>query len=163
MRTKKAQSEIIGLIIIVVIVVIAGSFFFVRALQPPESRQGGYEDPKLAQSFLNTLMNTKTDKNIIVSDVIADCYNPAKNQQCGQSITSDCCKYAESTIQNALDHTLDEWGKTYRISISKQGSTDKIDDIYNDADCDENAIQSQPGFYYIPPPPPIIVTLRICG
>lgn len=160
---KKAQTEIIGLIIIVIIIVIAGSFFFIRAMRPVESNQGAYENPKMSQSFLNTIMNTKTEKNVIVSDIIKDCYSPAKNDLCGSSTTSDCCNYAYATISNALKHTLKEWGKEYRITIRKQGYANKIDDIFSSDKCHENAPQGQPGFYYIPPSPPIIVTLMICN
>lgn len=160
---KKAQTEIIGLVIIVIIVVIAGSFFFIRAMKPPESNQASFENPKLSQSFLNTLMNTKTEKNVVVSDIIKDCYSPAKNDLCGSSTTSDCCNYAYATISNALDYTLGKWGKEYRLTIRKQGSADKIEDFFSSDECNENSPQGQPGFYYIPPSPPIIVTLIICN
>ncbi len=162
-KNNKAQTEIIGLVIIVIIIVIAGSFFFIRAMQPQESSQNQYENPKLAQSFLNTLMNTKTEKNVIVSDIIKDCYSPAKNDLCGSSTTSDCCNYAYATISNALDHTLSEWGKEYRLTVRKQGFSDsKIEDVFSSEKCHKNAPQGQPGFYYIPPSPPIVVTLMIC-
>ncbi|MBT3720131.1 hypothetical protein HN789_04550 [archaeon] len=161
-RNKKGQTEIIGLVIIVIIIVIAGSFFFIRALRPRESHQSKYENPKLAQSFLNTLMNTKTEKNVIVSDIIKDCYSPAKNDLCGSSTTSDCCNYAYATISNALDHTLGTWQKEYRLIVRKQGYADKIEDLFSSEKCHKGAPQGQPGFYYIPPSPPIVVTLMIC-
>ena len=157
-KSNKAQTEIIGLIIIVIIIVIAGSFFFIRAMQPQESNKAEFENPKLAQSFLNTLMNTKTEKNVIVSDIIKDCYNDAKNDLCGND--RDCCAYAHATMTNALEYTLRKWSKDYVVTVKKQGEDTKIEDIGTVNRCLEN---DQPGFYYIPPSPPIVVTLTICN
>jgi len=144
---KNAQTEIIGVAIIVVIVVLGGLFMLgSRKTTSTDS----YSDQKLAQSFLNTLMNTKTEKNKIVSDIIQDC----NRDDCGGY---DCCTYVYKAINNALEKTLDTYN--YRLTIN----TAKIPNpIFNDVTCTEESEQDQPGYYYIPSTPPLQVTLRIC-
>ncbi len=156
---KKAQTEIIGIVIIVIILVIAGFFMISQRLKKQSSPSDSFIDPKLSQSFLNTLMNTKTEKNVIVSDIIKDCYSN-RNDLCSSSNVKDCCEYAHDTIQNALDATLGEWQKSYRLTIEKNKQK-KIDDI-STSGCNAFSEKEQPGFYYVPPPPPIIVRLDIC-
>jgi len=160
---KRGQSEIMGIVVIVIILIIAGTFMVSTRLKKKKYDRSSFVDPELSQSFLNALMNTKTEKNVIVSDIIKDCYS-RRNDLCGPTTTSDCCKYAELTIRNALESTLGKWGKSYRLTVKRGSDSARIGDngIYNDEECDDFAEQEQPGFYYIPPPEPIIVKLQIC-
>ena len=153
---KKAQIEILGLAVIVIILVIGGVFFIKYNIGKKDSNLGSYTDPEMAQSFLNALMKTDTDYSI-VSNVISNCYS-VKNHLCG----GDCCDYAHYIMTSALEATLGEWGKSYRLTIRK-GSDKKIKDIPANSDCTDLSEKEQPGFYSIPPPPePIIVKLEIC-
>ncbi len=156
---KKAQTEIIGVAVIVLILVIAGFFIFGQRLKPRKSQAGSFIDPKLAQSFLNSLMNTKTEKTVVVQDIIKDCYSN-RNDLCASDNIKDCCDYASKTIKNALDATLKSWKKPYRLSIEKNNEK-KIPDITY-GNCNSFSEKEQPGFYYIPPPPLITVRLDIC-
>jgi hypothetical protein len=154
---KKAQTEIMGIVVIVVILVIGMFFMIGQRLKPKESNKGSFIDPKLAQSFLNSLMNTKTAQNVIVSDILKDCYSNRRDL-CGNK--KDCCLYAEETMRTALEFTLGSQDRAYRLTVSKKGSAELIPEISKNWDeCQEN---EQPGFYYIPPPPPIVVKLEIC-
>jgi hypothetical protein len=157
---KRSQSEVIGVVIIVIILVIAGVFMLTQRLKDKDSQKDTFVDPKLAQSFLNALMNTKTEKNVMVSDIIKDCYSN-RNDLCGSTSTSDCCSYAYATMKNAVEATLGEWDKSYRLSVTRGSENQRIEDIFTPG-CNKFSEKEQPGFYYIPPPPPIIVRLDIC-
>jgi hypothetical protein len=157
---NKGQTEIIGVVIIVIILIIGGVFMLSRRLQGSDSKTNTFVDPKLSQSFLNALMNTKTEKNVIVSDIIKDCYSN-RNDLCANDEIKDCCEYAHKTIENALSATLGEWQKSYRLTIVKGDDNSKIPEISVNG-CSKFSEKEQPGFYYIPPPPPIIVRLDIC-
>jgi flagellin-like protein len=153
---RKAQTEIIGVALIVVIIVIAGVLFLsMRRVSSDDN--SSLTDPELAQSLLNTLMDTKTEKNVIVSDIINDCYSN-RNDFCRSSTINDCCEYARKTMGNALEATLGEWGRSYRLTVEK-GSDKRIEDIPEDSECRENSQQWQPGTYYTPS---VKVMLRIC-
>jgi hypothetical protein len=155
---RKAQTDIIGVVIIVIILIIGGIFMITQRMKAKASSSRSFVDPKLAQSFLNSLMNTKTYKSVLVSDVIKDCFS-SRNDLCGE--TSDCCSYAETVMSNALTSTLATWKKSYRLTVTTEGSGEKIKTIASPG-CDKFSEQEQPGFYYIPPSPPIIVRLDIC-
>lgn len=127
-------------------------------LKSKDSQKNAFVDPKLAQSFLNSLMNTKTEKNVIVSDIIKDCYSN-RNDLCGP--TGDCCGYAAETMKNALIATLGDWDRSYKLTVRRGSEPSKIDDI-GTPDCGKFSEKETPGYYYIPPPPPIIVKLEIC-
>jgi hypothetical protein len=159
-KNKKSQMEIIGVVIIVIILIVAGLFFLRARASKKVSTTDTFTDPKMAQSFLNTLMNTKTEKNIIVSDIIKDCYSN-RNDLCGSTSTTNCCEYAYSTMTNALEATFGEWKRSYSLTIVR-GTERKIKDIPENPDCTPDSEQEQPGIYYIPPPTPIVVTLRLC-
>ncbi len=155
---KKAQTEIIGVAIIVVILVVAG-FFFISMQSKKQSSSQGFTDPELAQSLVNAIMNTKTENNMVVSDMIKDCYK--RNDFCKSTVASDCCEYARQTMANALESTLGKWKRSYRLTVIK-GSDKRIKDIPENSECNEFSEQEQPGISYIPPPQLIIITLQIC-
>ena len=158
MNNKKAQTEILGIAIIVIILVIGGAVMISMSSRNKESMSSSFTDPELAQSFLNTLMNTETAKNIIISDIIKDCYME-DDDRCG---AVNCCTYASETIQNALDATLGNWSKSYTLSFTQEGTNPKIQDMPLNSDCDKYSEQEKPGFYYITTRPTIVVMLRIC-
>jgi hypothetical protein len=155
---RRAQADIIGIVIIVILLIVGGVFMFTQMMKPRASASQSYIDPKLSQSFLNTLMNTKTYKSVIVSDIIKDCFSN-RNDLCGQ--TSSCCEYAQATMTNALSATLGEWQKSYQLTVTREGSSQKISTI-SAGGCNQFSEKEQPGFYYIPPSPPIVIRLDIC-
>ncbi len=158
---KKSQTEIIGVVLIVVILVVGGLFMISLRMNKKPTNTQSITDPKLAHSFLNVLMNTKTEKNIKVFDVIKDCYSN-KNDLCGSTTTSDCCKYAEEVMKNALEATLGNWSRNYRLTV-RRGDEKRINDIPENSVCAGKFVKKEePGTYYIPPPPIIVVTLEIC-
>lgn len=157
---KKSQIEILGVAFIVIILVIAGMFMINMRLNKKPQETSTLTDPELAQSFLNAIMNTKTEKNIIVSQIIKACYE-GRHDFCGSTSTSDCCEYAYHTLRNALEATLGEWKRSYRLTVIR-GNDKRISDIPENGECDDYSEKEQPGVYYIVPPPQIVVTLDIC-
>ncbi|MFH2019900.1 MAG: hypothetical protein ABIJ34_00650 [archaeon] len=155
---RRAQTDIIGVVIIVILLIIGGVFMITQRMRASGSQTRSFIDPKLSQSFLNSLMNTKTYKSVLVSDVIKDCFSN-RNDLCGE--TSDCCQYAETVMSNALTNTLAKWKKPYRLTVTKEGAGQKIQTIATPG-CDSFSEKEQPGFYYIPPSPPIVVRLDVC-
>jgi len=156
-KFKKAQTEAIGLIVIVILVMIGGIFILVRNSKTDSLERESFSDPKLAQSFLNTLMKTKTESNLVVEDIIRYCHDNKKKNLCG----GDCCAYAEQTIKNSLALTLDKWQKPYMITI-KQNNVETIGVIATE-DCDEYSASYKLGQYTIPSlPRPIQIEMRIC-
>ncbi|MBN2367757.1 hypothetical protein JXC34_01965 [Candidatus Woesearchaeota archaeon] len=162
LKKRKAQTEVLGVAIIVIMLVIGGVIMIrARLNKADETQLDSYEDPELAQSFLNVMMKTKTDINLIVQDIIQECYAD-RMDICRTGNTADCCDYAYLVMKNSLQETLGEWSKNYQLTVRKGGETKgKIQDI--SVNCDENSEQGQPGTYGIPfSPSTIIVTLRIC-
>ena len=139
---KQGQTEIIGVAVIVIILVIAGTFMIISN-SPKDSQITPASDAKIAQSFLYTLMNTKTQTSLIVSQIIKDCYD--KPDRCG----INCCDYAETTMNNALKATLKDWEKDYRLQVYK-GTDKRIPIITNNYECNDDAPKEEPGYYHIP-------------
>jgi hypothetical protein len=101
---------------------------------------------------------------LTVADLIKDCYSDTSNK----CLPGNCCDYAYYTIANALNETLDKWGRDYRLII-RRGLENKIGPngnippaITNDLTCTQDSEIFQPGYYYIPPPPMIEIKLEIC-
>jgi len=154
---NKAQTEAIGLIIIVMIISIAGIFFMIRNRNSETLERESFSDPKLAQSYLNALMKTKTESSLTVEDAIRNCHDNRKKNLC----SGNCCEYAEQTIKNSLSLTLDKWQKPYMLTV-KQNGVDNIGPIATE-DCDEYSASYKPGQYTIPAlPRSISIEMRIC-
>ncbi len=156
---KKAQTEILGVLLVVILLVIGGVYFVTQSMKPSSTDTETYTDPEVAQSLLNSLMNTKTEKNVIVSDIIKECYTN-RNDLCGQAPDA-CCAYAHDTMKNAIEMTLVKWKKPYRLTVKRAGSDDKIAEI-SVPECSDDSEKAQPGTYFIPPYPQVTVTLEIC-
>ncbi|MEK6916531.1 MAG: hypothetical protein AABW92_02200 [Nanoarchaeota archaeon] len=154
--SKKAQTEVIGIAIIVLILVIAAAFILSQKLKQKAPDSASFIDPKIAQGFLNTILKVKTEKNIVVSDVISYCHEAKKRDLCD----GDCCNYAHDTIKNALDASLKKWQREYYFTI-RQGNTMLIEDI-SAQNCGIYSEKKQPGFNYIPAFPQITVSLYLC-
>ncbi len=160
-KTKKAQTEIIGVAVIVIILVIAGFFMVKMRLDKKKFSASTFTDPKMAQSTLNALMSTKTERNVIISDIIKDCYSNRKDL-CAVDNIKDCCEYAEIAVGNALQATLGNWSKSYRFTVTRANDK-RINDISPNSKCGDFSSEKQSGFHYIPPPPPIVIKMEICG
>ena len=126
---KKSQTEILGVAFIVIILVIAGTLMITSRLRNPrQSQLGGYVDPELAQSFLNVLMKTDTEINMKVYETIQECYNNRRDI-CRSGSTSNCCDYAKLVMTNALRETLGNWSRSYKLTVRREGESEKIADI----------------------------------
>ena len=158
---KRAQTELLGVVVIVLLLVVAGTFLLVNSMKNNNTDASSYVDPELAHRMLHALMNTKTEKNVIVADIIEDCYSN-RNDLCGSATTDDCCSYAEATMSKALEETLKKWGRIYRLTVKRGSEQPKIPEIPESSTCNDKAEKEQPGTYYIPTYPTIVITLEIC-
>jgi len=160
---KRAQTEIIGVIVIVIILVIGGLFMIRLSFNRESFDTDSYVEPEMAQSFLTALLNTMTDLNINLRHVIVACHENT-HHYCRHSETGNCCRYAERFMTNALEATLGEWGKDYRLSV-RQGDDQKINDIPQNSRCASDFVEKEePGSLDIPNlgNPDIEIKLEIC-
>ncbi|MEM3374674.1 MAG: hypothetical protein QXE31_05660 [Candidatus Woesearchaeota archaeon] len=160
-KNKKAQTEIVGLVIIVIILVI-GSFIIISINTNKRKISQRFLDPKLADNFLSSILNTNTEKNLKVVDIIKACYEN-KHDMCGQN--SNCCAYAENTIKNALEATLGNWSRDYRFSIRRDNEPNKINDIPINSKCLSRFVEKEQVAEYPLPIlyPPVFISLEICN
>ena len=157
MINKKAQTEILGVVVIVIILIIAGGFMIGLSARKKTLPSDSFIDPELAQSFVYTIAKTKTEKNVIVSDIIEDCHSN-RQDLCGNV---DCCDYAYDTIKNAMDATLGNWSRKATLSIT-QLNNKQIDDVIINGGCGDFDEQEQPGYHYITTRPHIVMKLQLC-
>ena len=156
MKNKRAQTEAIGLIIIVMIVIIGMIFMMTRNSKNDYLERESYSDPKLAQSFLNVLMETEIGNYGVMKDIISNCHDNRKKNLCG----GDCCDYAKQTIKNSLALTLDEWQKPYFVTV-KQNNKESFN--ISTEDCDRYSSGYKLGQYTIPAfPKSIHIEMKIC-
>ncbi len=115
-RRKNGQIEIMGLMIIVVILALA-LLFVIKVVftekETPESQ--AYVTSTLVEAFVNTLFQTtaRCTGDVTIQDLLLDC---ARHPYSGGSITCtdgsgrDACTFANETIGQILQETLDVWG-----------------------------------------------------
>jgi len=154
---RKAQTEILGVAVIVIILIVAGGFLIGLSARKKSLPSDSFVDPELAHSFLYTIANTKTEKNVIVSDIIEDCYSN-RQDLCGNV---DCCDYAYATIKNAMDATLGNWSRKATLSITQQNNV-QIDPVIINGGCGDFDEKESPGYYYITTRPHIVMKLQLC-
>ncbi|MFH0874584.1 MAG: hypothetical protein V1859_01510 [archaeon] len=161
---KKSQIDIIGLVLIVFILIIGGLFMLGTKLAGKNSAiSGSLVDSDTSQSFLDTLMETKTMQNKEVKNVIKDCFESRRANLCKTASINDCCEYAQATLQNALGRTINEWNRKYRLTVRKEPTNPSNIELSNDRNCNINSEKEQPGFYYIADTPqPIEVVFYLC-
>ena len=113
-RSKKSQTEIMGLMIIVIILSLAMLFVFkVVFLKKTTDIGQTYEQSKIVEAFVNTLFQTSSGctSDTTIQNLLVDC---AKNPFDGGTITCtdgrNSCVFVNSTIATILQQTIDEWG-----------------------------------------------------
>jgi hypothetical protein len=121
MISKKAQTEIMGLVIIVVLVSLAMLFVvqFV-VLKEPSTLKKTYTHKQLAANTLNTLVRTTTMcKGQEINQLLRDC---AAYSSSGGIILCEngqgSCEFVRNAIYEILHNTLDAWNKEYAFYAS---------------------------------------------
>lgn len=151
---KKSQMEIFGLAIIVVIITVAFFAYIGLKLRKPKDISSSYVDVEVAQRFVDSILDIKTECGASLTDIIKDCASTTPDL-----CPPDSCTYAHDTLQNAIDVTLAEWKKPYRLTVQQQGSP-LFPEI--SSDCDDSMEREAPGIQPIPAVPMITVKLDIC-
>lgn len=121
--TKKAQSEIIGLVVIVLIVTLVMLFYVSSVTKngdksTKKSIQKQYSHNELATSFVNTFLRTSVC-NYDVGDLISDC-GTRKKILCtdgGLYTQLTSCEMLNKTLIQIKNDTLDVWQTPYGLTI----------------------------------------------
>ncbi len=113
-KSRKSQTEIMGLMIIVIILSLAMLFVFkVVFLKKTTDVGQTYEQSKTVEAFVNTLFQTSSGctTDTTIQDLLVDC---AKNPFSHGTITCtdgrSSCEFANQTIALILQQTVDQWG-----------------------------------------------------
>ena len=73
-KIRKGQWDMFGIVIIITILVLFGVVLINKRLKK-EIDTAEYIDAEVPQSYINALMNTKTKKNLVMSQLIQGCYD----------------------------------------------------------------------------------------
>ncbi|MBS3114570.1 hypothetical protein J4448_05705 [Candidatus Woesearchaeota archaeon] len=115
MKTRKSQTEILGLAIVVVLILVA-TIFVVRflVLKAPTEYRKGFVSSEIASNMLNTLLKTaaKECSQLTVTELLQDCAQ-ARSIICDDG--KDSCKFVESTANYIFDQTFDKWNMQYEF------------------------------------------------
>lgn len=165
MRSRKAQSEIIGLVIIVLIVSVALMIYLTSQAEKAEENQGlniqkEYAYNELAISFVDTLVDTSVC-GVQLDDIIRDC-GSQREIVCSNGQTS--CQKVNETLIKIKNNTLDTWNVPYGLTITYPEDKNPTFE-YVKANCtSETTGRSAPGHIPIPlkPQGTAIIELGIC-
>ncbi len=165
--SKKAQTEIIGLVIIVLIVTVAMMFYLSFKTNPENSTKKTlyqeYAYNEIATSFAQTLLNTYVfDCRAKVKDLLIDC----GSLRGGRIYCSDgrnSCEALNDTVVYIKNQTLDVWNYPYGLSIKIDGHR-KLEFVkYN---CTTDTVgRGTPGVFptpYYPDPGMGVLEIGIC-
>ncbi len=119
-KNRKAQMEIMGLAVIMILAVLGLLFVVKFVLMKPETKselRQSQQESQLAANLINAFLKTTTDcpGKHSVTTLIQDCAQLSPRIRCG-ALSS--CEFVNQTINDILDQTLEEWGKTYQFTIS---------------------------------------------
>tara|TARA_Y100000310_G_C20546348_1_gene745776 strand:- start:118 stop:594 length:477 start_codon:yes stop_codon:yes gene_type:complete len=126
MRTRKAQTEIIGLAIVVLLLIIGMTFVirFMMAKEPIDYKKQ-FTQAEIASNMINTfLKSTSKDCNgLSMTELLQDC---------GQSMGIFCengegsCTYVNRTAAFIFEQTLEEWKIDYEFKVFQQEENPKF-------------------------------------
>lgn len=128
--SKRAQTEIFGLVIIVILVTMFFLFGVQQLLKTPDDDfKQSYTQKEIAQYFVSTFLSTTVQPcgNYEMRELILDCAGN-QNIYCEQGRTS--CDYLDITLDKYLNVSLRTWGRHYVMNIGVQNG-DTL--YYNDS------------------------------
>jgi len=154
MNTKKAQTEIIGLVVIVIIVSIAMLFYLSYATGKGETSTRDniykeYTNNELSVSFIQTLLKTSIENcgDASFEDLVYDC-GTKRQITCTTGFNS--CEQANKTVRTILNETLDEWDLAYGFSIIYSHTRQEHIETYNCSNQNEEIDRAALGLFLIP-------------
>jgi len=130
-KSKKSQTEVVGLMIIVVMITMI-LLFSVRFLFNNKDTNKPLEEQNLAQSFVDAMLKTssKCSESISIKEVLIGCvksYSGYNTPKCENG--QDKCSFAKKELKQLLDTTFNKWQTTYEFKVNSELSGDK-DIIY---------------------------------
>lgn len=111
-KSKKSQTEILGLSIVLIFLSI-GMLFVVKSIisDKPSQERETYIRSELASNILGAITDVHTDcKNQDISDLLQDCaeFAPTGSIECSNG--QESCDYAKSEIITILSRFMDKLG-----------------------------------------------------
>lgn len=163
-KDKKAQVEIVGLLVIVIlvttIILLVIVFGISRPSKPTTTQQ--VQDIQLATLLFPTLLETTTDCDRTVRELLGDCAYANEITCDGDTKTS--CEYANETIQLILEETLDVYGYDYTVKVYKPSPERELTKIESGGcGVGRNSIQKQNPFPTQFDYQPVIWSVKICS
>ena len=130
MLSRRAQTEIFGLVIIVILLAIGLLFAVVILTKTPTREVQKVKESVQAANFLNTMMGTTSIGcgKRSVRELLQDCALANKEWVgaaiCENGITT--CELMRDMISTMLNQTLGEWGKKYQFYINGTEAVEQI-------------------------------------
>gem|GEM_PF-6012960 len=132
-ETKKAQSELMGIVIVVLLISFGMLFAFKLSAEKKEPIKRSFDEKQLASNTLGTFLRSTSDCNHErVSSLITDCGGSCiitcpgfQTDTTGGDSSATCssCKYLESKSKYLFEKTLATWGKNYTFEMYKTGKS----------------------------------------
>ncbi|MBW2970947.1 hypothetical protein KY320_02175 [Candidatus Woesearchaeota archaeon] len=121
-NSKRAQTELIGLVVIVLLITL-GLLFYLRFMRSPSdtSVKQEFTDKKLASSTLSVILRTTPE------DMNTDLSNLFKRCDEGERGSDSPCDKAKDTTQQILGDTLGAWNREYRFTAKGSVSSPNLD------------------------------------
>ena len=120
-KSKKSQTEVVGLMIIVVMItmILLFSVKFMFKKKNPQIKTA--ERQNLASSFVNAMLKTSSQcsEDLTVKDVLVDCvksFSGYSTPKCKDN--ENKCDFAKKELKKILDTTFNKWDKTYEFKLT---------------------------------------------
>ena len=111
-KSKRSQTEILGLSIVIIFLSI-GMLFFVKSIisKKPGQERATYIRSQLASNILGSIINVHTDcRNQDISDLLEDCAECFNSPSCINCPGGNSCEYADSEIKTILARFMNKLG-----------------------------------------------------
>lgn len=146
--SKKAQSEMLGLVIIVAFIIFVIFFaVFLTLSNQDNTTVLDYRMNSMTANMLTTVFRTTSCGGYSVSELLIDCSKSSPSIVCTQQgITANSCFWARDTLGRVFERTLDEWNERYEFNISDM----TYDFYFSHGDCENISLGKEPSFLPIP-------------
>jgi len=163
-KSRKSQTEVIGLVVIVMIIAFALLFFTSRSFtKKPDTLKKYYSDTNMANKLLTSMMKTTVPdcKGSTIQDLYED-HVTVRAIKC-KGMESE--KYAQIAVNTILGETLEKWNVPYNYYVyQSSGSTLRAIPVFGPIEkCNTKTKEKQVASLAMPlNPGTMTVQLEIC-
>ena len=119
---KKAQMELIGIAIVVILISLGILFMLSFGISKKgTSFKQEFTNKELVSNTLSTMLRVKAlgCGDLTIEDLLQDCFL-TESVNCGsEDEPKMSCNYMNETMDEIFDRTLDKWGRSYFLDISR--------------------------------------------